>query len=1264
MKQKQVKRCRKGKAGVVFILVLVLTLSPCGAFFSGNVTAWAENFTIRKLKDSSIIKNGNFAFYGSPLRSDLLYWIKSDGTPLFCVEREKHLLANLDGSEVSEEYGESTYLDEQEYELVSLVLQCCGMIRGEAVELHPGVYIAGQAAVWGITSTSWKGVNHFRKEMEKVYAHIEDWYEFPGEEILAQCQEATEKICETIEAYYGDESPFVPSFASKYKEKAPVWAAYRNSEGNCRISFGLDGKSEAVKDFIFEMPEGWNYEWQGDQVVFYAEKAEEGTISITGRAKEGTLLDKAMPIGLVHIVGPKYYSFFQHLASAVECKTNWSCYFKLQVTEPELSGKWEMPEVLHYSHQETFHTLYGVGLEKIDGDTTEPISGVSFQPLEYFDEKQLEKTDLDRSQIKTWKGWKANCGPEITDEDGCLEHWDKKEYLYEKTYCSGHPEPEINYQGSDEAYREILEQEAHKVWEECVEECSRKCDFHSMDGSGRKQMEEERDLLYQQFIHLVYGYTFQEISPAPGYLPHGEHEGEAEIEKVFLVSQQAGGEVQEKQEEKIQRSIFQVNKVNAFLGGTASSSDAEEEEMGGKEESNKAAENREEDDKTEDNGEEDTAVDNKAGNNREEDNQAEESGIEENKTDEDVEKGDAKEREKELVKKIMRLKKKKIIWLTSEVEKIETQEADDYSLYQFTVKNYKIPPEETTPEETPPEETTPEETTPEETPPEETTPEETTPEETLPEETPPEETTPEETTPEETLPEETTPEETLPKETPPEETTPKETLPEETPPPSPPKRPGGGRGKVITPPPSIPEETTEAFTVEEEPVPQALLRMGWIEAEYATPSIVQKKRANKGDRMDTLPETGERGGCVFAVLFFLSGIGVLLTLVLRKRRKALAVFFFLSFSFFWTDNIQAAVKAGAEEVQAVAEAGAEEVQAAAEAGAEEVQAAAEAGAEEQKDAPISMEVCAEGREAWLDRKMQVDDQEIGSNGDKLLFYYSTEEVSGDGSPEKLTAENGQVYWLESCRPVWLTLSEKEEWISETAIYQKVERNGQIPESLSYKDEDEESGRYGEGELLKTSMTVLDSYWDNQFQIPLRFCDYDAETYHLQELEVPKEDALEFLLEHQQGLLEAVGCAPDSYHIDSIIWNGESYNVGGVAYRDALAYGRRLVCDYFVEYGGTVIYPETEQEQWEAVYTAAVSEILPQAPEEDESRMEEVKEEKVTEGAVPLAVPPEEKTFSWKLFRRIVAYSVSLLVFLPVLGYLFLLFRRRKKRFVR
>ena len=79
---------------------------------------------------------------------------------------------------------------------------------------------------------------------------------------------------------------------------------------------------------------------------------------------------------------------------------------------------------------------------------------------------------------------------------------------------------------------------------------------------------------------------------------------------------------------------------------------------------------------------------------------------------------------------------------------------------------------------------------------------------------------------------------------------------------------------------------------------------------------------------------------------------------------------------------------------------------------------------------------------------------------------------------------------------------------------------------------------------------------------------------------------------------------------------------------------------------------------------SVSAILPQAFEEDESRTEEVEAEKVTEGAVPLAVSPEEKTFSWKLFRRIVAYSVSFVVIRPVLGYLFLIFLRRNNTFVR
>ena len=135
-------------------------------------------------------------------------------------------------------------------------------------------------------------------------------------------------------------------------------------------------------------------------------------------------------------------------------------------------------------------------------------------------------------------------------------------------------------------------------------------------------------------------------------------------------------------------------------------------------------------------------------------------------------------------------------------------------VYQFSIKNdRKSTPEESTPEETMPE-TSPEEP----------------PEETLPETSPGE--PPEETLPEETLPELPAPEETLPQETP-----------------SGSHSSGGSGGRKwkaeVLPPSSVPE-TSEVFLLPEAPIPQAVSRMGWIEANYATPSVV--RRVEKGGK--------------------------------------------------------------------------------------------------------------------------------------------------------------------------------------------------------------------------------------------------------------------------------------------------------------------------------------------------------------------------------------------------------------------------------
>ena len=67
-------------------------------------------------------------------------------------------------SEDSEEFGSWKHFSDQQYELVSLVLQSCGQRRGESRELKPGEYLAGQAAVWGILTGYWESTDQLRSK--------------------------------------------------------------------------------------------------------------------------------------------------------------------------------------------------------------------------------------------------------------------------------------------------------------------------------------------------------------------------------------------------------------------------------------------------------------------------------------------------------------------------------------------------------------------------------------------------------------------------------------------------------------------------------------------------------------------------------------------------------------------------------------------------------------------------------------------------------------------------------------------------------------------------------------------------------------------------------------------------------------------------------------------------------------------------------------------------------------------------------------------
>lgn len=475
MKQNKKKRKKwmltKIKALTAIFSMLVFTLSPYIPLLLGSNIARAEEFKIVKRYEGKMISKNNDTFFGEPMMFDLLYWMKTDGTPLFCIQKKIPVMNNLGGYELIEEYGTENYLNREQYEFISLVLQCCKKRIEESGDLEPGAYMACQLAIWGIKSTYWNGTNKLRQEMENVYQYVVDLNNISAEILISQSKDMIDFICQAINDYYSDKSAYIPSFASKYEEKAPTWTPQYLEDGSCEIMFELGEKNQAIKDFVYHLPDRWTYEWNEDQITFRCQQPENGVISIIGTAMEDSVLEDSMPIGSIYIVEPADKNTFQCLTSGIQVTTPWSCYFKLSISNPYYEGDWYLPEVLHYEHEEDFIATYGVELEKTDGDTKELLVGVEFQPMEYFNKNQLKGTVLDQKQIENWNGWKARCGIEVTDENGMLKHLDKKEYHYKKTYCGGHPDPIINFEGDFPDRQEQLEEEAALAWNEEVERC-------------------------------------------------------------------------------------------------------------------------------------------------------------------------------------------------------------------------------------------------------------------------------------------------------------------------------------------------------------------------------------------------------------------------------------------------------------------------------------------------------------------------------------------------------------------------------------------------------------------------------------------------------------------------------------------------------------------------------------------------------------------------------------------------------------------------
>ena len=242
--------------------------------------------------------------------------------------------------------------------------------------------------------------------------------------------------------------------------------------------------------------------------------------------------------------------------------------------EPDAPGSADGGAQLElYRHSETFESNYNINLEKYCAETNQPLEGTAFYVWEDFDFSQIN-TDgytegepdgstgevyLNRMSPEPETGY--ICDTINTDTNGQASHGDVRQYDYSKTYCMGHPAPEwieCSHEGGDgedegeDCSCDEENERLHEQWMAEQELCAATCDFHvqneNEDDHGQnpeamQAMLEDRDQTYENYINLEYSYHLQEKTARNGYILHGLHHDDKEIETVILTSAQAGGHV-------------------------------------------------------------------------------------------------------------------------------------------------------------------------------------------------------------------------------------------------------------------------------------------------------------------------------------------------------------------------------------------------------------------------------------------------------------------------------------------------------------------------------------------------------------------------------------------------------------------------------------------------------------------------------------------------------------------------------------------------
>jgi len=267
------------------------------------------------------------------------------------------------------------------------------------------------------------------------------------------------------------------------------------------------------------------------------------------------------------------------------------------------------------------------------------------------------------------------------------------------------------------------------------------------------------------------------------------------------------------------------------------------------------------------------------------------------------------------------------------------------------------------------------------------------------------------------------------------------------------------------------------------------------------------------------------------------------------------------------------------------------------------------------------------------------------------FFDADLALAKEHLPAREIEEDGITYYLASSEIVSEVVEARTEYGKAEIRYDGLEYTDELPESEQVTVSDSLTGKEYSKELPRSRYQVVDERWTAGFSFDVKIYNYDADSYLLGTLEIPKGSDL---TQYGQTFLSHLGLDPNYYRIDNIVLSGEPYEVDGELIQNAIASGTKRTVDVIAVYEGAINLPSAERYYYKCTYSS-----IPAG--EEIATIYKIKATASYEQVIEAA--HEVKPMSlWDQLIRFITTPVTLAVLLVLLFFIvFLMLIKRKKK---